>query len=78
MTGRAKMSPLAGKGQQILVMAIHTLHSGKTHMKVSAVKILQNDACHVPSPIAMAPLKTIFPHALKFLKMCFHTLTILA
>jgi hypothetical protein len=43
MTGGARMTALAGEGKKILVVAVFTLHSGKTVAQVSAIKITIND-----------------------------------
>ncbi len=39
MAGGAEVTPLAGEGQQILVIAILALHAGKPVVQVAAVPI---------------------------------------
>jgi hypothetical protein len=42
-----EMTALAGKGQQILVTAVFTLHPGETVVRVAAVEITVNDLANL-------------------------------
>jgi hypothetical protein len=41
MTGRAEVSALAGKGQQILMIAFSAFYPGKSIMQDTAIKVLK-------------------------------------
>jgi predicted RNA binding protein YcfA (HicA-like mRNA interferase family) len=43
MAGGTEVTALAGKGQQILMIAVVTFHPGETIMQDTAIKILKND-----------------------------------
>lgn len=43
MAGGAEMAALAREGKKILVVAVFTLHPGKTVVRVAAIKITVND-----------------------------------
>ena len=53
MAGRAKVSLLAGERQQIFMVAIVALHSGKAFVEVTAIKIVIYDVCHIWTPISV-------------------------
>jgi hypothetical protein len=57
MTGRTEMTALAGEGKKILVIAVFTLHPGKTFVQVAAIKITINDLPEIGSEESVGPLK---------------------
>ena len=71
------MPALAGKRNQILVVAVIALHSGKAHVKVATVQILVNDVADIATPISITILVTFFPHAFQFFKIVFYALVVL-
>ena len=86
MTGRTKISLLAGEREQVLMwrkarafllMTVTAFDTGKTLVKVAAVQILVNDIYYIRPPIPILLLILVFPYAFKFFKMCFHTPVIL-
>jgi hypothetical protein len=60
MEGGAKMTALAGEGKKILVVAVFTLHPGKTVVQVATIKITVNDLLEVGTEESVVPLKPFF------------------
>jgi hypothetical protein len=77
MTRGTKMPALAGKRNQILVVTVIALHSGKAHVKVATVQILVNDVADMATPISVTILIAFFPHAFQFFKIGFYALVVL-
>lgn len=77
MTGRAKMTPLAGEREQVLMMTVIAFDTGKSLVKVSAVQIFIYYIQHIRTPIPILFLVSSIPYTLQFFKMCFHTLVVL-
>lgn len=61
MTGRTKITLLAGERKQVFVMAIITLDSCEALMRVTTVQIFIYHIKHVGSPIPVLLLVLIFP-----------------
>jgi hypothetical protein len=54
------MTALAGKGKKVLVVAVFTLHPGKTVVQVAAIKITVNDLLKIGTEESVGPLKPFF------------------
>jgi len=52
------MTALAREGKKILMVAVFTLHPGKTVVQVAAIKITVNDLPEIGSEESIGPLKT--------------------
>jgi hypothetical protein len=51
------MAALTGEGKKILVVAVFTLHPGKTVVQVAAIKITVNDLPEIGTEESVGPLK---------------------
>ena len=56
MAGGAKMAALAGESQQILVITIFTLNTGKTKMQITALQVFVDDLAYKRTPVAKSGL----------------------
>jgi hypothetical protein len=77
MTGGAKVPAFAGKWQKVFMLAVITLHSGKTQAEVATVQVFIYDVQYIWTPIPIILLVPIIPGAHQFLEMRFHTPIIL-
>jgi hypothetical protein len=59
VAGGAKVAALAGKGQQIFMAAVFTLHTGEAVVQIAAVEVPVNDPLQIRLPEAVLPGETI-------------------
>jgi len=72
MVGGTEMTVLAGEGQEIFMVAIPALHSGKAMVQAFAFQVAVNDLSKVGTPKPVRPFELSFVDLNKGRKMVFH------
>ena len=55
VTGGAKMTPLAGEGQQVFMAAVFVFHTGKAVVQITAIEIAIDHLLDIGPPEAVLP-----------------------
>jgi hypothetical protein len=76
VAGRAEVSALAGEGQKIFMAALCTSDPGKAVAQNATVQIAVDHGPQIGTVKPIGPLKALFIHSFKILKMILHTLII--
>jgi hypothetical protein len=72
MTGRTKMAALAGKGQEVLVVAVFALHACEAVVQISAIQIPVDDLLDIGAKKSILPFKPLLIDLEKGFKMILH------
>ena len=78
MTRGAEMTALAGKRQQVFVMAVATFYPGKAEMQISALQIAQDNVHYIGAPEAVPALIAVIPNPFQLLEMVLRATIIIA
>lgn len=72
MATGAKASAFAGKWEDIFVIAVNTLDSGKAKMGIATIKKLVNHVHYMWSPISILGLIVVLPYTFQLLIICLY------
>jgi hypothetical protein len=76
VAGRAKVSPLARKGQQILMATFRTFNSCESTMQVPAIQITVNNIHDMGAPESKMKGIPLVPSLIQFFKMILNALVV--